>query len=171
MNNSNLKKILKNKLFLIIAVSILLIILFIIFSLSPTKDKTSPVSKTNTEENNFQSRTQDNFQNNQRTVQIKTRPPVKDLKSAIDEAKQSANEYTNWQEQLKIDYPWLRRLPLASEKYYVYFNLSKRMFLARLYPKRGDNVEKMKADIVRQLKEVKQIPIENFQIDWTIMPQ
>lgn len=90
------------------------------------------------------------------------------LQLAIDEAKNSANEYDTWQANLKNDYPWLRRLPLAGEKYYVYFDLNREKFIGFLYTSTGDNIAELKAEIIRQLKDDKQIPVENYSFEWTV---
>ena len=91
------------------------------------------------------------------------------LQLAIDEAKESALEYDEWQANLRLTYPWLRKLPVASEKYYVYFDLKQEKFLGSLYPARGDNPANIKKEALRVLKEDKLIPVENYQFTWTII--
>lgn len=93
------------------------------------------------------------------------------LQQAVNEAKQSAQEYDAWQANLKVDYPWLRKLPLGGEKYFVYYDLNKDSFIGRLYPAAGDDVEQMKADILRHLKEVKKIPVEKYTFEWVVSPE
>lgn len=90
------------------------------------------------------------------------------LKQAIEEAKQSAREYDDWQANLRLTYPWLRKLPVADDKYYVYFDLKEEKFLGSVYPVSGDNVAIIKAEALRVLKEVKEIPVDDYQISWTV---
>lgn len=93
------------------------------------------------------------------------------LKIAVEEAKQSAQEYDDWQAQLRADYPWLRKLPLATEKYYVYYDLNSSLFIGRLYPNADNDVEKLKAEIKNRLRNVLEIPVENYLFDWRVNPQ
>lgn len=94
-----------------------------------------------------------------------------EMKKALDEAKQSAQEYDNRQAELRTDYPWLRKLPFASSKYYVYFDLEKKVFIGKLYPATGDDTEQMKTDILNQLKVDKGIPVGNYKFEWIVTPK
>lgn len=113
----------------------------------------------------------DNPKSNQSTDFIPTPAISFQLQQAIDEAKQSAREYDDWHSYLRQTYPWLRKLPVSSEKYYVYFDLYQEKFIGSLYPKAGDNVNKIKAEALRILKEVKEIPVESYQFHWSVSPQ
>ena len=95
--------------------------------------------------------------------------PSAELQAAIAKQMQVDEEYSNWEQNVKDNYPWRKKLPLTSEKYYVYFDLNKKVFIGRLYPTAGDNLDQMKTDILRQLKENKGVPIETFQFEWTIL--
>jgi hypothetical protein len=106
---------------------------------------------------------------NTKTTPTPTNSP--ELEKAIDEAKQSAQTYNETQAELVTDYPWLRTLPLANEKYFVYFDLDKEVFIGRLYPKPGENVEQMKSLIQQQLKVSKGIPVADFEFEWVVNPK
>ena len=95
--------------------------------------------------------------------------PSVELQKAIAEQMQVDEEYSNWEQNVKDNYPWRKKLPLTAEKYSVYFDLNKKVFIGRLYPTAGDNLDQMKTDILRQLKENKGVPIETFQFEWTIL--
>ena len=95
--------------------------------------------------------------------------PSVELQKAIAQQMQVDEEYSNWEQNVKDNYPWRKKMPLTSEKYYVYFDLNKKVFIGRLYPTAGDNLDQMKTDILRQLKENKGVPIETFQFEWTIL--
>lgn len=91
-----------------------------------------------------------------------------ELQKAIDEAKESAKEYDNWQAQLRTDYMWLRRLPVGTQKYFVYFDLEKKKFVGEVYPSAGDDPEQLKREAISVLKDIKEIPVENYEFEWTI---
>lgn len=94
------------------------------------------------------------------------------MQEAIEEAKKAAEEYDSGQSDLRKEYPWLRTLPLATSKYYVYFDLEKQVFVGKLYPSASsDNVEQMKAVIQKRLELEKGIPIEKFKFEWIVTPQ
>jgi hypothetical protein len=93
-----------------------------------------------------------------------------EMNAAIQEAKQSAQEYDNAQRETLTSYPWLKKLPLAKEKYYVYFDISKKAFVGRLYPTAGDNVEQLKTLAIQELR-LKQIPTDNFPFEWFTFPR
>lgn len=94
-----------------------------------------------------------------------------ELQAAIDEAKQTAQAYDQQQEQVIADYSWIRTLPIGNEKYFVYFDTDKKVFIGRLYPKAGDNVEQMKTLIQQELKIGKKIPVENYTFEWQVNPK
>ena len=93
-----------------------------------------------------------------------------ELQKAIDEAKNSAAEYDTWQVTNLTAYPWLRKFPLASEKYYIYFDLNKKTFIGRLYPKSGDTTDQIKAQIMADFK-AKSIPVDTFPFEWVVNPK
>ena len=91
-----------------------------------------------------------------------------EVQQAIAEQQKVDQEYAAWEQSVKDAYPWRKKMPLTSEKYYVYFDLNSKVFIGRLYLTPEDNDVQIKADILRQLKEDKQIPIENFKFEWQV---
>ena len=89
---------------------------------------------------------------------------------AIQEQMQADQEYAQWQQTNETSYPWLRKLPLTSDKYFVYFDLNRKAFVGRLYVKPEDDLEKLKSDILNILKVDEEIPVENFQVEWQVNP-
>jgi hypothetical protein len=77
-------------------------------------------------------------------------------------------EYGAWQVQTRNDYPWRVKLPLHSDKYYVYFDLSKKVFIGYLYPKSGENVQQIKAVVIKIMKEQKGIPVDSYPFEWKV---
>lgn len=80
-------------------------------------------------------------------------------------------EFANWEKRVAGRYSWRKKLPLTSDKYFVYFDFTKKGFIGRLYPDNADLIEQLKADIVRKLKKEKGIPLENYSIDWDVYPK
>ena len=105
------------------------------------------------------------------TVTNPTKAIRPELKKAIDEAKDSDKEYSDFQTNYAKDYPWIRKLPLTTEKYYIYFDLAKKSFVGRLYPTATDNVEQMKSEIINRLKTEKEITLANYKVEWIVIPQ
>ena len=93
-----------------------------------------------------------------------------EVQQAIADQMKADEEYGAWQDSNSTSYPWLRKLPLTSEKYFVYFDLTKKIFIGRLYIKSGDNIDQIKSDILKILKLDEEIPIENFKVEWMVNP-
>ena len=94
-----------------------------------------------------------------------------ELQKAIAEQTKVDQDYAGWEKSISDNYPWRKKLPLTSEKYYVYFDLNTKVFIGRLYLNSADNVEQIKAEILSQLKEDKGIPVENFKFEWNVFPR
>jgi len=155
MKNS-LQNLLYNKKFLVIIVVFIVIVFFALALLSSSKTKDDKLARSDV------------------STQVVVSPSAEisaELQIAIDEAKNSATEFDDWQTSLKTDYPWLRRLPLAGEKFFVYFDLNRGKFIGFLYLAPGDNITDIKVEIIKQLKDDKQIPVENYNFEWTISSQ
>ncbi|OGK26830.1 hypothetical protein A3D76_05090 [Candidatus Roizmanbacteria bacterium RIFCSPHIGHO2_02_FULL_37_9b] len=80
-------------------------------------------------------------------------------------------EFANFEKRVAGRYPWRKKLPLTSEKYFVYFDLTKKSFIARLYPDNDDLIPQLQAEITRRLKKEKGIPLETFTVDWDVYPK
>ena len=76
-----------------------------------------------------------------------------------------------WEKKIAGKYPWRKKLPLTSDKYYFYFDFLKKGFIGRLYPDNDDQVEQIKAEIIRIAKKEKDIPFENYPADWDVWPK
>ncbi|MBI4226456.1 hypothetical protein HY612_05080 [Candidatus Roizmanbacteria bacterium] len=161
MDLNNLPEFFKGKRFLFI-VGVLIFFLFILILLS-TGSKTKPSSRPQPPQSNQLPQDSDSFSSSQKTQPV-------ELQKAIAEQTKVDQEYAGWEQSISDNYPWRRKLPLTSENYYVYFDLDKKVFIGRLYPKAGDNPDQLKADILKQLKEVKEIPVENYTFEWQINP-
>src|SRR3989344_2459682 len=57
-----------------------------------------------------------------------------DLNQTIKDQIKVNEEFTNWEKKVAGRYSWRRKLPLTSDKYFVYFDLTKKGFIGRLYP-------------------------------------
>lgn len=77
--------------------------------------------------------------------------------------------------QMNDAYPWLNKLPIQAQNYYVYFDVDvdQKQFIAKLYPNSSSatpvdqQIEAMKREIESKLKS--SIPdYNNYQIKWDI---
>src|SRR3990167_8751030 len=93
-----------------------------------------------------------------------------EVQQAISEQIQADQEYADWQQSNSDAYSWIRKLPLTAVNYFVYFDLEKKVFIGRLYPKTGENVDQLKSEVLNRLKTEKEIPVENFQFEWMVNP-
>lgn len=85
------------------------------------------------------------------------------------EAQRQADETVAKREvEIKTQYPWFMKLPLRGEKYFVYFVRKDETFFGLLYPKQGDDLEQIKAEVTDKLKSVYGIPIENYAFEWRV---
>lgn len=93
--------------------------------------------------------------------------------STEDQAKiqsKADKENADYWKSVNSQYPWYNKLPLQSANYYVYFDLNKYMFIAKLYPQKSSSiptdaqVEFMKTEILSKLQQIgvdtKTAPIE-----------
>ena len=96
------------------------------------------------------------------------------LKQAIAAQQKSDLQYSNFQETIRNDYPWMKVLPIYGEKYFLYFDIGKKVFVGKIYAKVSDNVEEIKTqiktDLVNKLKG-EDISTANFKYEWKIIPK
>lgn len=90
------------------------------------------------------------------------------LKIAIAEQTNADKEYVELKKANTSNFPWLNKLPLAGDKYYVYFDIEKSAFVATVYPSTGDNVDQIKQQVVKDLQEKKQIPAQQYEFEWVV---
>lgn len=149
---------LKRKKWLVIGL-VLIVMLVMLVALSMQKKKNPEVAEL--------------FKNNQ-VLDDSSEPQVEQLsesvqlQKAIEEQKQADQDYAQWRDDIRVDYPWLNKLPLAGDKYYVYFDIDKKMFVATLYPAAGDDIEQIKNTVVSDLKTKKEIPADTFNFEWVV---
>lgn len=91
-----------------------------------------------------------------------------ELQKAIAEQAQADQEYASWKDTNQQEYSWINKLPFASEKYYVYFDLDRKIFIGRIYPGTEGDVEAIKATVMRDMKDTKGVPVENFSFEWSV---
>lgn len=91
----------------------------------------------------------------------------------IIEEQRKADETVGKREiEIKTKYPWFNSLPLRGEKYFVYFDTNKQVFVGLLYPKSVDNVEIIKQEVKLKLRDTIGITdIDKYQFQWTITPE
>ena len=62
-------------------------------------------------------------------------------------------------------------MPMYSEKYFVYFDIDRKIFVGKIYPGLNDNIDQIKNSIINELKTKKEVPESSLQFDWKINPQ
>lgn len=78
---------------------------------------------------------------------------------------QADYEFGQWQKNNNNNYPWLKNLPLQSNKFYVYFDLDQKKFIADIYvPNEQNNI---KQEVLTQLKNLG-IDMGKFEITWNV---
>lgn len=90
------------------------------------------------------------------------------LKIATAEQKNADQESVDLKTTTTTKFPWLNRLPLSGDKYYVYFDLQKSSFVATVYLSPGDTVDQIKEQVMRDLQEKKQIPVQKYSFEWIV---
>ncbi len=93
-----------------------------------------------------------------------------EVAAAVQEQQEADQEYQNFQQNVRKEYPWKKHLPLQTDKHYLMFDISRRVFIGQLYPTATDGVEQMKKDILEEMKS-KDIPTEEYPIEWTVNPR
>lgn len=141
----------KNKL-LVIVVGIILLFIPILLFISGLLSKNNVYTSTKI---------------SQKTV-ITPTPVLTELQQAINAQKNVDVEHTSWQDGIKNNYPWMRKLPMTSAKYFVYFDINKKVFIGKLYPQAGDSIDALKAEVIKKLKDTKQVPTDAYEFEWVI---
>ncbi len=85
----------------------------------------------------------------------------------------SDKQFGDWQKKLYDTYPWYDKLPLQTDRYFVYFNPDKKKFIAKLYPDTKqltplyEQLNALKTEIRAKLQEFG-IPFKEEDIDWIV---
>lgn len=66
-------------------------------------------------------------------------------------------------------YPWIDKLPLQTETYFVYFDVDKKTFIAKIYTDQTHSEESLREDVIVSL-ESNGIPHGSYPIEWTVTP-
>lgn len=152
-------EILKQKKVILIIVLIIVTVLLIIYSLSKKPQSISNLPQENSNEFNYI------LPDNQPQV-----TPSAELMAAINDQMKVDNEYGNWQDDIRNQFPWRKSLPIYSDKYYVYFEMDKQIFIGLLYPQSSDNIEDLKKEIYEIFKN-EDIPLDSYTFKWTVKPK
>lgn len=87
---------------------------------------------------------------------------VQDMQEAQSQADKAYGD--RWVETDK-NYPWYSKLPLRTNSYFVYFDLSKKVFVAKIYPPRKLD-DATKTEITAQLRQIG-VNTNQYVIAWT----
>lgn len=69
-----------------------------------------------------------------------------------------------------IEYSWINKFPLATDKYHVNFDPYEEVFIGKIFPERGENIDNLKNDIIIQM-QLNGIPVRNYNFKWVIEPR
>lgn len=152
-NNINLRQLPKNKKLIILAVIIIIVVLIFI-NFSSNANQQIPESMPQIQPN----------------ISILPSKSAQEIKAISDQTKED-KKYADWERVNVAQYPWINRVPLRTDRYFVYFDLEQGKFIGLLYPVSGEDVEKMKTEVITQLIEVKEIPADSFPFKWTVFPE
>jgi hypothetical protein len=83
----------------------------------------------------------------------------------IEIQKQADTNWANDYNKTMQSYPWLKNMPISSDKYFVYFDESKKSFGADIYDK--NSVESIKAEITQKLQSMN-IDLNAYPIEWQV---
>lgn len=152
-------EILKQKKVILIIVLIIVTVLLIIYSLFNKPQSLSNLPQENSNEFNYIP------PDNQPQV-----TPSAELMAAINDQMKVDKEYSNWQTDTRNQFPWRVSLPVYSDKYYVYFEMDKQIFIGLLYPQSSDNIDDLKREIYEIFKN-EDIPLDSYTFEWTVKPK
>ena len=161
---NRLQVLLNNKKLLVIAAAAVVIvgIILVVILRNPSTAPSEPVSPSPANQN-----TSSGFP----TPIVQPTLTQEEFQAAIQEQKNTDEAFADSERAVKAVYPWIYNLPLQTDAYFVYFDLDKKVFIGLLYPKAEDDVEQLKAEAITQLKNVKNIQVENYMIEWTVNPR
>ncbi len=167
--NGPIKMILRKKWFLVLG-GVILAILFSLIIFAASNKIQEPVSVAPTM---IPAPTTNAFPtaNEQYNNAPTTSPQSVELMKAIEDQKNVDREYSNWQVEIRKSNP-MKGLPITSAKYFLYFDIDKKIFIGKLYPSTSDNIEQMQTEIMSKLSSLIGInEVEKYQIEWKIIPQ
>ncbi len=95
------------------------------------------------------------------TLNYKSVDPTEIMKIQTQADTNWGNDYNNTIKK----YPWLNDMPISTDKYFVYFDESKKKFGGDIYVK--DEAESLKTEIIEILK-AKNIDLDQYPIEWQI---
>lgn len=93
-----------------------------------------------------------------------------------DQAKAQAEADRNAglkQEEISRNYPWLDKLPIQTQNYFVYFDQDSKTVVAKLYPKKASNqsvesqISQMKIEIQNSLKNIS-LDLAKYNVEWRV---
>lgn len=102
------------------------------------------------------------------TTQSNEDIPIEDIIKSQSEADR---HYGSWMKNIQDKLPWYDELPLTTSDYYVYFNVDKNVFIAKIYIKQSSSISEEvqfqngQDEVIRALSELS-IPINEYEIEW-----
>ncbi len=86
-----------------------------------------------------------------------------DLNEELKDQAKADEEYGRIIEQNYTNYPWLEKLPLQNENYFIYFDTNEKKFFGQIYTQ--ENQDQLKTQAINALKALG-IQTEQYEIVW-----
>ena len=87
----------------------------------------------------------------------------------IEQQKSSDIDWAQQAQKTTEQYPWLDKLPLKTDSYFVYFDTEKKQFIGKVYAKESA-VPEIKNIVISKLKEL-QINTDSYPFEWQTYAQ
>lgn len=98
------------------------------------------------------------------------------LEDQIKNQTEADRNFAEWQKNIYKNYPWYDSFPIRTTNYFVYFDIEKKGFIAKLYPKTDSPISineqtvGLKNEILEKLKNLN-IDTTKYTIHWDIVPK
>ncbi len=139
----------KNKYFLIGLLVIIFIVIYGIYLIFSSREETSVNPK------NVPTPASFNEKNN---------VPSQSFEKQMQYQSQSDHNFGQWQTDTYTTYPWYNKLPLQSDRYFVYFDLEKKKFIGSIYAESSER-DTIINQVLTTLKSYG-INTDNYQFEW-----
>lgn len=103
-------------------------------------------------------------------------PSVPPMDEQLRLQTEADKKFSDWQKEIYKNYPWYDSLPLQEEKYFIYFDLDQKKFIAYLYPSKSspESVDRQTNSLQREIMQrLASLGIETskYLFQWSILPQ
>lgn len=90
------------------------------------------------------------------------------LQEATDNARMSAVAYQNKHAAGSDRFPWLGKMPVTGDGYFVYFNIATRTFEGVVFDASNANTELIKEEAIAYMNDL-ELPVLDYSISWKLV--